>query len=284
MEMKTKSGKAILLFSCAAIIAAAAVRFFQYVTIMDFSTGFFKSGTEAMGLLIYILLAAAAIGFVVFAAVGKKRGNAAYFLSSDGMGESATQPLGVAFLIAALITLMSVTGYVPLEHSVAGFFENAGAVIVAIVYAALGFIMLKNTVPPVYTGHIHIFLAAYWFLETAAFFNSDLIVLNHSENLILLFGYICMTVFTLSCARFYARLETKSSRMREIISAGFTFLLSGTAVLSKAAAILFGGEAVKGISSLSGNALCMLVLSGAFLFTLFYTEKKKDIEYLAEKK
>lgn len=284
MQMKTKSGKAILLFSCAAIVAAAAVRFFQYITIMDFSTGFFKSGTEAMGLLIYILLVAAAVGFVVFAAVGKKRGNAAYFLSSDGMGESATQPLGVAFLIAALITITSVTGYIPLERSIAGFFENAGAVIVSLIYAALGFIMLKNTVPPAFTGHIHIFLAAYWFLETAAFFNSDLIVLNHSENLILLFGYICMTVFTLSCARFYARLETKGSRMREIISAGFTFLLSGTCVLAKSAAVLFGGEAVKGISGVNSDALCMLVLSGTFLFTLFYTEKKKDIEYLAEKK
>ena len=60
--MNKKTGKAFLIYTAAVTLIAAAVRFFQYVSIMDYETGFFAGGTEAMGMLVYIIFAVGRVG------------------------------------------------------------------------------------------------------------------------------------------------------------------------------------------------------------------------------
>lgn len=272
--MKTKSSKAVLIYLPLAVIAASVIRFFQYLTLMDFNTGFYKQGTEAMGALIYIVLAVAAAGFIVLAAFRKKAGDAAFTLSSDGMGSHATQDLGAGFALSAVMLIIK-------GVSASGF-DMVISFIAAIFFGAVGILMLKNVVPPAVSGHLLLVPAVYMFIVTATFFNSDLIILNRSDNLMLLITYVLFTLFLASLARFCSRLETKHSRMTQVILGGLTFIASGTHCVAKLLALCFGGEAVKGIEGVAPDAVAALFISGTFISMIFLTIKKKDIEYLID--
>lgn len=271
-----KTGIAALIFLGASLIAASVIRFFQYVSIIDFSSGFFIRGAQAPGLLIYIALAIFCAVFIVLAAIGKKSGADAYTLSSDGMGDKATMLLGVFYLIGAVMGFFTLFGG-------SDIFGTVVSAISCIAFGASGLLLLNNKVPPKPIGYIQLPVAVCWFLKTSAFFGKDLIIINHSENLITLMGYITATLFIISSARFFSRVETKHSRMREIISAGLTFLFSGTALLSKGAAILFGGSSVKGIGSLNFDMAAAFAISLGFLITVFTAKKEKEIEYIVPK-
>lgn len=271
-----KSGLAALIFLGASLIAASVIRFFQYVSIIDFNSGFYLKGAEAPGMLIYIALAVFGAVFIALAAIGKKSGADAYSLSSDGMGDKATIPLGILYLIGAVTGLLGVFGGSEL-------FGTVISAVSCIVFGASGLLLLNNKIPPKYVGYIQLLAAAAWFFKTAAFFGEDLIIIHHSENLIDLMGYITATLFITASARFFSRVETKHSRMREIISAGLTLLFSGTSVISKGAAILFGGSAVKGIGSLNFDMVTAFAISLGFLITVFTAKKEKEIEYIIQK-
>lgn len=275
--MKKTSGKLFPIYIAAAVLAAAVLRFFQYVSLIDYQTGFFIKGSETAGALIYIAFGAAAVIAVVLGIVCRKKGDAAFFVSSDGMGERATQPLGISFLAAAVGLMFEITAG---ELSLA---DKCFTVTTALIIAGIGFVLLKKVVPPKFIGYVHILLAVIWFIRSATFFMSDLIILHHSDNLIILLCSVLTSAFFLSSARFYSRAETKNSRMREIITASFLALISDAYVISKAAALLFGGSAVKGMDGISAPVISSAVLSTAFVFVLFFTEKKKEIDYLTEK-
>lgn len=270
------SGKAILIYLAVAAVASSVLRFFQYVSLFDFSTGFFIRGVEVLGLLIYIALLCFSVVFVALAVLGKKAGQPAFSASSDGMGEKATIPLGIAYLLGAVLGLFTIfdaeTPFLAILSAVS-----------TVVFAATGLVLLNNKIPPALIGHVQWLGAIAWFLKTSFFFGDDLIILNHSENLLLLFVYIMMTLYIASSARFLGRVETKASRMREIITAGLTFLASGVSFLGKGMAVLFGGEAVKGITPLNFDGAVALVISLGFLITVFTAEKNKEIEYINQK-
>lgn len=272
--MKTKSSKAVMIYLLIAVIIASVIRFFQYVTIMDFGTGFYKRGTEAMGALIYIILAVAAIGYIMLTIIRKKAGDAAFTLSSDGMGSHATQDLGVACMLSAVMMVIKAVSSTGLDMII--------SCVAVVLLGAVGFLMMKNVVPPAATGHLLLVYAVYMFVVTATFFNSDLIILNHSDNLVLLITYVLFTLFLASLARFCSRLETKNSRIVQIILGGLTFISSGTHVIPKLLALLFGGDAVKGIEGVAPDAVAALFVSGAFISMIFLTTKKKDIVYLID--
>ncbi len=270
------SGKAILIYLAVAAVVSAVIRFFQYVSIFDFSTGFFNRGAEGPGLLIYITLLCFSAVFLAFAILGKKSGQPAFSVSSDGMGEKATIPLGIAYLLGAVLGLFTI-------FDAGNVFLTALSVVASVVFAATGLILLNNKIPPSFIGHLQWLGAIAWFLKTSVFFGDDLIIINHSENLLLLFVYITMTLYIASSARFLGRVETKASRMREIITAGLTLLASGTSFLGKGMTVLFGGEAVKGITPVSFDGAVALVISLGFLITVFTAEKNKEIEYINQK-
>lgn len=271
-----KTVPAPLIFLGASVIAASVIRFFQYVSIIDFNTGFYFNGTEGPGMLIYIALAVFGAAFIVLAAIGKRSGADAYSFSSDGMGDKATIPLGIFYLIGSVIGLFPIFGGSEL-------FGTVISAVSCIVLGASGLLLLNNKIPPKFIGFIQLLGAVCWFFKTSAFFSEDLIILNHSENLIDLMGYITATLFITASARFFARIETKHSRMREIIFAGLTLLFSGTSLLSKSAAILFGGSSVKGIGSLNFDMAVAFAISLGFLITVFTAKKEKEIEYIVMK-
>lgn len=269
-----KISVATLVFLGASVLAASVIRFFQYVSIIDFNTGFYLSGAEGAGMLIYIALAVFGAVFIALAVVGKKSGADAYSFSSEGMGDKATIPLGIFYLIGAVTGLFSLFGGSDL-------FGTAVSGVSCIALGASGLLLLNNKIPPKLIGYIQLLAAVCWFFKTSAFFSKDLVILNHSENLIDLMGYIMATLFITASARFFSRVETKYSRMREIISAGLTFILSGTALISKTAAILFGGSAVKGVGDVNFDMATAFAISLGFIITVFTAKKEKEIEYIS---
>ncbi len=277
--MKTKTGKLFLIYCAVAVVIASAVRFFQYASIIDFGTGFFIKGSEPMGMLIYIILCIAGLGLIGLTILGAKKKWTAVTVSSDGMGSKSTIIPGVGYLIAAVISVMNA-----LNMGDAGFFRIVSAYAVTLCFAAIGLCLLKSTVPPAVTGFINLFLALYFFISATQLFTDDLTIKNRSDNLILLFIYVLGTLFFASSARFYARLETKLSRPREIIMAGFAFILSSVHVLSKLLVYLFGKSLREGMSEISLDALVIMVISGAFLITVCTAKQHKEIDYLLPEK
>lgn len=274
-EMKKKSNKLIVIFAAVAAVACGILRFFQITTLTDLDTGWFLKGSEFGGIMIYIALALSAAIFIALAILGKKKGDAAYYLSSDGMGSNATRFLGIAEFVSGLLIASEVLG----DNNP---FQIAAIVISALSLIVSGFMLLGHIVPPAITGHLKLVTAIGFFLRTTNFFGSDLTVLTHAENLIVLLSYVCATYFLISSARFYSRLETRKSRLREVIAAGAAFIPSMTHTVSFLAATFFGSEGAKRFVSLNMDIAATAIISGMFLFVLFFTEKKKTLIPLAD--
>lgn len=275
--MNNKTGRLIFIYSAAAVLAASVIRFFQYVSIMDFDTGFFILGSEKIGALIYAVLLAAAVGFGITAFIGNKKKWTAFTVSSSGMGEKATIPIGIVYLLAAAVKAYE------------GFtLENAGVLKTVIVYlfaaalAASGFLFLKNSVPPAASGLLHLLYGAGFFYEAIVLFTDDLVIKNRSDNLLLLFILVIGTLFFPSAARFYGRLESKGSRIREILTGGFLFIVSGAYVVSKLMAYAFGGGAAEGMDPISCDAVTAALLSGIFLFSVSTARQTAEIDYISD--
>ncbi len=277
--MKTKTGMLFLIYSVIAIIISSVIRFLQYVSIIDFSTGFYIRGSEAAGVLIYIVLAVFGAGFVALTIFGHKQKWTATTVSSDGMGSKSTLIPGIAYLVAAAIQFFAAAG---LEN--AGLFKIIGSYAFAVSFAALGLCLMKSSVPPAVTGFINLLPSLYFFVTATELFTTDLTVKNRSDSLILLLIFVIGTLFFAAVSRFFARLETKYSRGREIITGGFTFILSGVHVLSKLLAYIFGGDAVEGMDKISSDALILMIISGAFLITVCTAKQSKEIDYLLPEK
>ena len=265
----------MLLYMLIAAAALTAVRFFQYMSLMDFATGYYIDGAELGGALIYILLGVFAVGFAVLSAVSKKKGNTAFSVSSDGMGGNATRVLGFSEVIAAGLVL------VPVFEQSFGV-QSVGMIVAGAALIISGFTLIGRIVPPIYIGHLHFLCAVYMLISSLEWFNTDLTVLVHSDNLIVLIAYVLNTAMLASIARFYLRFETKASRTREIITAGIAFVASSAHIFPKLAALAFGGSATAGMSPINYDICAGLVLSLAFIITVFCTKKNKDIVYLED--
>ncbi|MCR4780566.1 MAG: hypothetical protein K5876_05660 [Ruminiclostridium sp.] len=265
-----KSKLIIPIFLLVGVLAACVLRFFQYMSLIDFNTGFFYDGAELAGILIYVLMGIVAVAAVILMFVGKTKGGSAYTVSPDGMGSHATQVLGISELLSAFIIVIR-------------FFEGCSTARmicsggIALILLVSGFLQLKNTVPPTITGHIKIIAAALMFPIIAEYYESDLIMHQRSDKLIIMLSYIMIGAFFASSARFYSRLETPNSRMRELISSVPTFILCSVHVLPKLLAYAFGGTAVKGMPEPDLIVSAGMIISGAFIATLFFTKKTKEI-------
>ncbi len=277
--MKEKTGKLFLIYGAAAVVIASVVRFFQYVSVIDYKTGFFTGGSEPMGNLIYIIFAAAAAGFIGITFLGNHKKWTALTIASDGMGSKATIFLGISYLIAAVLKLYQLF----IEGS-DGFFRTVAMASAVLFFAAMGLLLMKSTVPPAVSGYLNIFPTLIMFSQSVELFMDDLVIKNRSDNLILLFIYVTGTLFFASMIRFYGRIETKLSRVREIIMAGLAFIFSGTHVIAKLLALAFGGEAVRGMSGISPDAAAVMLISGTFLAVICTSPQHRTIEYIIEKK
>lgn len=277
--MKEKTGKLFLIYTACAVIIASVIRFFQYVSVIDYETGFFLKGSEPMGNLVYIVLAVLIAGLVALVIFGNIKKWTATTVSSAGMGSRATIILGSSYLVAALMKV-----YQLFTAEGGNLFRTVAMVAAALFFAAMGLLLMKCTVPPAVSGFLNIFPSLIMFSQAIELFMGDLVIKNRSDNLILLFIYLSATLFFAGTVRFYGRIETKTSRPREIIMAGLTFIFSGTHVISKLLALAFGGEAVQGMDAVSPDAVAAMAVSGAFLAVICTTVQKQEIEYIVEKK
>ena len=273
--MKKGSGKIILIAALLSAVVCSAVRFFQIVSLTEYDTGFFYTGSEVGGLLIYILLAVCAVLLILLAFAGKKNGDDAFTLSSAGMGDNATRWLGISEIIGALLMALKLMG------------ENETAVTVTIVVSSAALIvsgagLLGRVVPPKFTGHLKLIVAVCMFFRLANFFNGDLLVRNHAENLIILLTFILASAFYASLGRFYARIETKNTRIGEISLGLLTFLGSATHVFSDLLAMAFGGAEAAAFVKIDTDVAAAAVISAVYLAVIFFTEKKKDLVPIAE--
>ncbi len=277
--MKEKTGKLLLIYPAIAVIIASAVRFFQYVSVIDFKTGFFLKGSEPMGNLIYIILAVAIAGLLAITFIANKKKWTAITISSDGMSSKATIFLGASYLVGAVMKL-----YQLFTQESDSLFKTVAMVAAVGFFAAMGLMLMKSTVPPEVSGYLNIFPSLIMFSQASELFMNDLVIKNHSDNLILLFVYVTGTLFFASMVRFYGRIETKLSRVKEIIMAGLAFIFSGVHVIAKLLAILFGGDSVLGMSAVSPDAVSIMLISGTFLAVICFSEQHRAIEYIVEKK
>ncbi len=276
--MKTKTGILFVIYAAVAAIITSVVRFFQYETIMEPLTGFFKQGCEAKGVIIYIVLAVFGIGFIALTIIGKKKGWTAVTVSSDGMGEKATLISGISYLVAALVMAFSVV------NTGIGGFKGIAAAGLLLCFGVIGFCLVKNSIPPALAGFLNLYPALYFFMLSTEHFVTDLTIKNRSDSLILLFIYVLATLFFASAARFYARVETKFSRTREIILGGLAFILSFVHIFSKAMVHLIGGPSLKVIDEIGLNEVVVFVITAAFLVMICTAKQSKEIEYIIEEK
>ncbi len=270
--MNTRSSKLIPVVAALAAVICGVVRFFQIVSLTDYSTGFFIDGAGFGGILIYILLVGMIAALAALAFVGRKKGSdAAYSLSPDGMGQNATRFLGASEVLAALLIGVRVTegGSVVML---------AATVIAAAALIVSGFTLVGRIVPPKFTGHLKIVAALYMFMRLGEYFNSYLIMRHNAEKLIVIFSYWLVIVFLGFLARFYARLETKDSRLAGIIFSLSTFIFSAAHAISDILAKLFGGAGAAAFVNLNYDACAAAVLSGTYLFVMYFTSKTKDYE------
>lgn len=267
-----KSSKVVPVFLLLGVIACAVLRFFQYVSILDYETGFFTKNGETAGILIYVLMAVVAVVYTLLLIVGRKKGEAAYLVSSDGMGDHATQVLGAAEIVSAFV--IAYGSFTTEGISAIRMICTGG---IALILLICGFLLLKNIVPPTITGHLKILAAALVFPIIAEYYESDLIMIRRSDKLIVILAYVFIGAFFASAARAYSRIETPNSRLRELVTSGMTFIICSTHALPKLLAYAFGGTAVSGMASLDYVCTAGMLLSGVFIGTLFFTRKKKDI-------
>ena len=274
--MKTGSNKLILTFTAASALICATVRFFQIMTLTDFENGFFFIGSELGGALGYVLLGVCSALLILLAVLGKKRGDTAYLVSSDGMGDNATRWLGISEMLGGLLT-----GFKVMQRS--DTFTTVCVVVIAAVFIISGAVLMGRIRPPKFTGHIKLIAALFLFFRAATVFNDDLLISCHAENLIVLFSLVLFSAFTAANARFYARVESKNTRVGEVALATVTFLFSVTHVVSDLLAMVFGGAEAANFVSLDLEIAAAAVISGTFLVVIFFTEKKKDIVPYVEK-
>ncbi len=269
--MAKKTDKIFFIFIIVAAAALSAVRFFQYMSLIDFFTGYYYKGSESGGALLYILMIASGAILIALAVVGNKMRAGAFRVSSDGMGKHATQYFGIAEIIAGVVTAS------PIFTSTQDVFSIIIMAIAGLTLAASGFIDLQHVVPPAITGHLKLVWAVYLFFRGAVLFNSDLTILNHSDTLIELTALLLAMIFAASLARFFARVETKLSRLREMIFAGLTFGCCAVHIIPKLIAYIAGSDATVGMRGINADAAAAMILSLTYLAVVTFTKKSREI-------
>lgn len=269
--MAKKIDKIFFIFIIVAAAALSAVRFFQYMSLIDFFTGYYYKGSESGGILLYILMIAAGAIVIALAAVGNKMRVGAFTVSSDGMGSHATQFLGIAEIIAGVVTAS------PIFTSSQEVLAIVGMAVAGLTLAVSGFMDLQHVVPPAITGHLKLVWAVYLFFRGAVVFNSDLTILSHSDTLIELTALLFAMMFATSLARFFARVETKRSRLREMIFAGLTFGCCAVHIIPKLIAYIAGSDATVGMRGINADAAAAMILSLTYLAVVTFTKKKSEI-------
>ena len=141
--------------------------------------------------------------------------------------------------------------------------------------------LIMRIIPPAATGYLHLPLAVCAVMRAAAMFNSDMLMIKHSDKLIPFIAFVLYCVSLAALTRFYARQELKNSRLRELISCGAAFIVSGAYVFSKLLVSVSGGEKAAYFGKMELDIVTAVLITGAYLAVVCLTPQKKELVPIA---
>lgn len=220
-----------ILPTAAAAAAAMALifRVFQLLVVVDYrEMGFFAADAgffPAYGL--YLLLAVAAVVFIMGSIADKKSGGPAFTRPVASLTPRQTAVLGFAFLIGAGLR------FYELVFRFNGFgLSFIGEALIFVLFTAIGFIILGSKKLKPVVGYLHMVICISYTLKAAALFMQDTIIIRVSDELLLLLSYVASVLFFLALGRFIAANESKLTRHKLFIFAACTGVLSLCAALA----------------------------------------------------
>lgn len=260
-----------------AVLTAAAVIFrtFQLLVTVDHNEmGFFSADAGMLSTLgIYILLAAAAVIFILFALIDGKSKNAAYTREKDELTPKQTAVLGIGFLIGACLRFYT------LFFNFKGFgLDFFGEAAILLVFVIIGFMLLGSKKVNTATGFLMLIISISYTLKSAALFMQDTIITKVSGELILLLSYVSAVFFFLSMGRLLSGNEGKGSRYKLLIFAAVSAALSASASISGYIAYFIDIEYMKDhmeVHPVSEIGTAVLALTVIFVL---YSGKIKEYE------
>lgn len=260
----------------AVVLTAVAVIFrtFQLLVAVDYSEmGFFASDAGFLPTQgFYILLAAAAVIFIVFAALDRKSKSTAYAVNKDMLTPKQTAVLGIGFLIGACLKL-----YMLIFNFKGMGLDFFGEAAIFLVFAIIGFMLLGSKKVKTATGFLMLIISISYTLKSAALFMHDTIITRVSGELILLLSYVSAVFFFLSVGRFLSGNEGKGSRYKLLIFAAFSAVLSACASLSGYIAYAIDSEYMKEHMSVHPvSEIGVAVLALIVMFVLYGGKNEND--------
>ena len=224
--------KSFILPITAVIIAAAAValRVSQLLGVVDYTEmGFFKADAdfwEANGL--YLLLAGAAVMFILAAVIDKKIGSTAFSCSAETLVSKQTAALGIAFIFGACLRLYDLVFSFDRSMTLTAktLIPLIGEALIFLLLTIIGFIVLGSRKMKRATGYLYLFICISYTMKAAELFMKDTIIVRVSDELLLLLSYVASVLFFLALGRFISGNESKFTRFKLFVFGGYTVTLS----------------------------------------------------------
>lgn len=268
-----------LIVAAAAAIAAIVVRFLQYASVIDYSTGFFVEGSGIAGDIIYIIFAAAFVLGIAAAVIDSKKKSKAFTKKASDLSAGSTLAVGAAYIVGGVMFALS--AYHALDD---GGFQLISMAILAVSALVIGFILLSNKKIPPYTGYLQLIPTVTLTVHAAMYFVSDLVIKRISDELIPMLADVAMVLLFLSFGRFLSDSESKMTRGKTVVYAVTELSLAGSVTVGKTLATLFGGDAVKGMSAVSCEYIGTLIIAAVILYVLYSAKTAADDEKKEETK
>ena len=271
----TKNSKLTLYFFALTVIAGVILRYFQLIRTIDYSTGFFKADSGLLGASVYILFAAAAIGYVVFPIIDKKIGSAAFKKHARSITLTQQSAFGVLLLLVGCAVFADTVELIGLSEAKNALLIGV-SILAAIAFIGAGFFFLGSGESPQY-GIFLLFLSVYYTFRAAYVFITYLTVARMSVQLIEMFAYISMVLFLIAFGRFISRGESKFSRNKFCFFAGAAGVLTGVSTLPAIAVSLFAEPDIKSASQFPPYELiaCFVLVCGV-MAVMFSSKLKKS--------
>ena len=228
------------LTACGVALLAVVLRVVQLSAAIDFETGFFYDSSSFVSIMLYVLLAVLAVGFIGTIILDKKKGVPAFTKKATDLSSQQTLFFGISVLLGALLTAFEViTGMK--ETDVLTFI---GQLAVAITYLVIAFLILSSKQVKKTSGYLMAILAISYMLRAAGVFMSETVVTRLSDELLLLLTYVLAVFFFFCCGRFLSDNETKFTRAGLLFFSGALVVIASTVTIAKMIAFVTAPSAV----------------------------------------
>jgi hypothetical protein len=216
------------------IIASAAaiiVRYLQFAgEIINFDTGFFHTHAGA-GKHIYYIILLLALGGLVALAVTERRRRTRFFNKRLGHFDDTDLASGGIMLLLAGFAVV----YTAVRAGITNL-GTAGVISAVLGVAAYGFagsvlLFRKRTYPSV--GIAFLVLSVHYIIRLVGVFMANHIILNMTEQLMVLVLLVMFSLFYLSLGRMFMRAESKTTRVKACVFGIFAAIVAVSEITAK---------------------------------------------------